>query len=744
MNASDTLDQITERLKQDYGATRRVMTFGEYMELFLADPRRHARNAAEYIVDSFEFFGDVEVETAVNTERHWNLFDTPFEQGKDRLIGHARVQDHIYRILSNFRRQGLVNKLILLHGPNGSAKSSILECIARSLEAYSHIDEGALYCFNWVFPTRTVMKNALGFGGEGREPGLPNSSFAHLAEDELDATIPGELRDHPFLLIPKAERSDLMESVLGSSDEPNKSTVSDIFNKGDLAPRNRLIFDRLYNSYSGNWRDVLQHIQVERFFISRRYRRGAVTVEPQLHVDASVRQLTGDRSLASLPLALQNTTLFEAHGDLVDANRGVIEYNDLLKRPLDSFKYLLSTAEKGSVTLPTQIMHLDLVLFASSNEVHLAAFKEYPDWSSFKARIELVRVPYLRCYRTEQKIYDDQVTSEQVQKRLAPHTTFVAALWAVLTRLKKPNPERYEKNIRAIIASLTPIQKADLYADGKTPTGMPLEKARVLRTHVTALFNESISESEYEGATGASPREMKVALFNAAQRSDYETVSPLAVMEEIAELVTKKNVYPFLNQEAQGTYRNYVELMDVVKERWLDLADDELHRAMGLVTSVQYDDLFKRYLTHVSHAGRGEKLFNELTSKFEEPDTSFMEELETRFSIQKDAKTFRSEVLGRIGAATRGGSTLDETDYRELFPDLFAELENSYYQEQRQGIRKMASDLLKYLGDERETLSSSDKRRGQETLDRMMSEFGYCEASTRETVATLVSERYSD
>jgi predicted Ser/Thr protein kinase len=744
MNASDTLDQITERLKQEYGSTRRVMTFGEYMELFLANPGLHARSAAEYIVDGFEFFDSSEVESAVDTQRHWNLFDAPFEEGRDRLIGHAGVQDHIYRLLSNFRRQGTVNKLILLHGPNGSAKSSILACIARSMEAYSHTDEGAMYCFNWVFPTRAVSRKALGFGGGSGESGSASDSFAHLEEEELDATIPGELRDHPLLLIPKKERCELLDSVFGSSGESNRAHVSDILTHGDLAPRNRLIFDRLYNSYSGNWRDVLQHIQVERFFVSRRYRCGAVTVEPQLHVDASVRQLTGDRSLTSLPLALQNTTLFEAHGDLVDANRGVIEYNDLLKRPLDTFKYLLATAEKGSVTLPTQIMHLDLVLFASSNEVHLAAFKEYPDWPSFKARIELVRVPYLRCYRTEQKIYDDQVTSEQVQKRLAPHATFVAALWAVLTRLKKPNPERYEKNLRAVIASLTPIQKADLYADGKTPTGMTLEKARLLRTHIKALYDESVSESSYEGAMGASPREMKVALLNAAQRADYETVSPLAVLEEIADLVTRKNVYPFLNQEAQGQYRNHGEFVNVVKDRWLDLADDELHRAMGLVTSVQYDDLFKRYLTHVSHAGRGEKLFNELTGKFEDPDTVFMEELETRFSIKKDAKTFRSEVLGRIGAATSDGSKLEEKDYRELFPNLFAELENSYYQEQRQGIRKMATGLLKYLGDERDMLSSAEKRQGQETLDRMMSEFGYCEASTRETVATLISERYSN
>ena len=52
-------------------------------------------------------------------------------------------------------------------------------------------------------------------------------------------------------------------------------------------------------------------MQVERFFVSRRYRQAAVTVEPQLAVDARSRQLTMDRSLAALPPALQSLSLYE-------------------------------------------------------------------------------------------------------------------------------------------------------------------------------------------------------------------------------------------------------------------------------------------------------------------------------------------------------------------------------------------------------------------------------------------------
>jgi serine protein kinase len=108
--------------------------------------------------------------------------------------------------------------------------------------------------------------------------------------------------------------------------------------RGDLSHRNRQIFEALLSSYHGDLSKVLRHVQIERFFVSRRYRQAAATVEPQLAVDARSRQLTMDRSLGSLPPALQSLTLYEYQGELVDGNRGVIDFADLLKRPLESYK----------------------------------------------------------------------------------------------------------------------------------------------------------------------------------------------------------------------------------------------------------------------------------------------------------------------------------------------------------------------------------------------------------------------
>ncbi len=738
MKASSYLDDICTRMQAEFEANRRVIGFEQYLELFSDNPRRHARNSAQYLLDCFHHFGSETLTTPLGEHRRWHLMDAPWDEGRDRLIGQEEVQDVIYRIIQNFTRQRLVNKLILLHGPNGSSKSSILSCISRALEAYSRTEDGALYCFNWVFPNRQVSKQRLGFGG-GDGAAVELDTFADLDHDDVAATIPGDLRDHPMLLLPGEDRRPLLGKADDASEEGFQ--VAEGLLRGELSPRNQQIAELLYRSYKGDLKKVLRHVQVQRFFLSRRFRRGLVTVEPQLHVDAVVRQLTGDRSLSSLPQILQSTTLYEPTGDLVDAHRGVIEYNDLLKRPLDSFKYMLSTCEKSSVALPNQILHLDLVFFASSNETHLNAFKEYADWPSFKGRIELVRVPYLKSYLAEQDIYKSQITAEVVQTHIAPHAAYVAALWAVLTRLRKPKPDRYPKALRGTIAALSPLQKADLYATARAPSGLTLEKARAVRAHIQDMSAEDRGDGIYEAQIGASPREVKLVMLNAAQRADFASLSPLAILAEIKSLCTQKSIYPFLQLEPEGQYGDHAAFVDVVRERWLDLADDELIRAMGLVTRDQYDELFRRYLVHVSHAGRGEKLLNPITGNFEDANFDFLEEMEKHFGVEKDARDFRSRVLGRIGAASQHGP-IDPGDYRELFPNLFEKVEESYYAQQRSTISKIANDVLMLMSDDSGRLGIEDERKAKECLEHLTAELGYNADSAKEMVATLVSERY--
>ena len=436
METPPFLSRLRDDLQTRFDRERTLLSFQEYLEVVERAPLTQARDAATYTRDAFDFFGTSEVQRPYGAFTRYHLFDAPFDEGVDALAGQESIQEEVYGLLNDFIREGRVNKLILLHGPNGSAKSTFISCIQRGLEHYSETEEGALYTFNWIFPSKKTEMSGIGFGSS---KGVENlESFAHLAAGDIDARLPSEMRDHPLLLLPREQRVEWLTELLGRDHELPKSLI-----EGALSPKSAQIFESLLKTYQGDISEVYRHIQVERFTISRRYRRAISTVDPQLRADASARQITADRSLSSLPVSLQHLNLFEPLGHLVEGNRGLIEYNDLLKRPVEAFKYLLSTCEYGAVRLDHMTLFLDAVLIGSCNIDHLRAFKELPEFASFQGRIALVCVPYLLDNALEATIYAPQIKALQLRADLTPDVASLLATWAVMTRLERPQPVHY-------------------------------------------------------------------------------------------------------------------------------------------------------------------------------------------------------------------------------------------------------------------------------------------------------------
>ena len=175
-------------MRDSFARNRRVISFAEYLTLFGADPARQLRSAGQYLRDVFDHFGTEAVRTPRGVMTRWRLFDCPFDAGKDALMGQEEVQAAVYRLVSNFAREGRTNRLILLHGPNGSAKSTFVACMQRAMEHYSTLDEGALYKFNWIFPSQKLTKGGIGFGGGMEHGGAPGDlrvprRRAHRIED---------------------------------------------------------------------------------------------------------------------------------------------------------------------------------------------------------------------------------------------------------------------------------------------------------------------------------------------------------------------------------------------------------------------------------------------------------------------------------------------------------------------------------------------------------------------------------
>jgi predicted Ser/Thr protein kinase len=747
MDARRWLSTVGGEVRTAFAENRSILSFEEYLAVVQESPRRQARSAAQYLRDVVEHFGAVDRETPAGRVRRYQLFDLAFDPAGtgQRVAGQEEVQAGLVRGLGSFVRAGRVNKLILLHGPNGSAKSTLVAALFRAMEAYSRLPVGALYRFHWVFPSDKKLKggSSLGFGSQG-EGGGETGSFAHLDGEALDARLACPLKDHPLLLVPRQERVRFLEPLLARGEGSDEFVLSDYLRTGEPCHFCRQIHDALLGAYRGDWLKLLRHVQVERLYVSARYQEAAVTVEPQLTVDASYRQVTADRSAAGLPPALHAVSLLEPTGPLVAANRGLVEFSDLLKRPLEAFKYLLGTAETGRVSLDSLLLQLDLVLVASANEHQLAAFKELPEFPSFRGRLELVRVPYLRRTSVEREIYDQQITSAAVGKHVAPHATEVAALWAVLTRLKRPLADRHAVEVRPLLVGLTPLEKARLYDTGVAPDRMTLAQARLLRKHVEALAHESDVYPNYEGRTGASAREIKTALLNAAQAREHACLTPMAVLAELEALCRDRTVHEFLQEEVVDGYHDHPQFVRVAEEACLDALDEEIRDSLGLVSEQQYRELFDRYLGQVSHWVKGEKVRNRVTGAMELPDEARMVEVESLvMQAGDDRGVFRRGLISAVGAF-RLDHPGDELDPVAIFPDLFRRLRAHYFEERRRQVKQSKEELLRYLADQGGTLDERALKRVTGSLEVLRSRYGYCEHCAKDAVLFLMRKRYQD
>jgi serine protein kinase len=748
VEARQYLQDIGSQVSADFVKNRSILSFEEYVTLFFNEPRGQLRNAAQYLHDVMDHYGTEQVPHPTGTFRRFKLFDVPSNGQGGRVAGQEEVQNAVYRLLGNFVRAGRINKLILLHGPNGSAKSTLVNALKTGMEDYSHQPQGALYRLGWVFPSEKLIKGSIGFGERVPASSEPPASFAHLEAEAIDVRMPCELNDHPLFVVPAAERQKLLESALkkkglGSGDgESGDFILSDYIRDGELCHKCRRIYTALLNSYEGDYLKVLRHVRIERFYISRRYQVGTVTVEPQMSVDAVAQQITADRTQQNLPAALHGLVLYEPHGPLVHANRGLIEYADLLKRPLEAFKYLLGFSETAEVPLEPFVMELDEVLMASANEKHLGAFKELPDFASFKGRIELVRVPYLRRYKLEQEVYDAEITRTSVGKHVSPHATEVAAMWAVLTRLKKPIAERYAQDVKELVDHVTPVEKMHLYEEGRAPARLSLANTKELKKLRMELYEESDAYPNYEGRSGASAREIKTALFNAAQNPDFKCLNALAVFEELRAICQDKSVFEFLQQEVVDGYHDHEEFVRSVEGQYLDMVDSEVRDSMGLVSEDQYRELVERYIQNVSHWVRGEKMRNRVTGDMERPDEQRMAELEAIVMPKgEDAGEYRRGLISNIGAH-RLDNPDAVMDYPRIFPDMFKRLRDHYFEDRKRMLRKNKENVLKYLSEERASLSSREQSQVETTLKTMAAKYGYCEYCAKDAILFLMKQRY--
>jgi serine protein kinase len=595
-----------------------VGTFEEYLDLVRANPKV-TRNAFERVYDMIMSYGaDIKEETRGEKRVHYRFFDDPDNDGRDAVFGlEESLEQFVNAMKSAAKGYGIEKRVLLLHGPVGSSKSTIARLLKRGLERYTATDAGALYTLGWT--------------GD--------------AEGEI---LWCPMHEEPLHLIPERFREDVLQNLnAAAGDSDYRVRIV-----GELCPYCRFMYTDRLKKYNGDWTKVVQDVRVKRIVLSEQDRIGIGTFQPKDEKNQDSTELTGDinyRKIAEYG-SDSDPRAFNFDGEFNVANRGIIEFIEVLKLDV-AFLYDLLGASQEHKVKPKKFAQTDIdeVIIGHTNEPEYRRLQNNEFMEALRDRTVKIDIPYVTKLSDEIKIYEKDYNSRKVKgKHIAPHTIEMAAMWAVLTRLEPPNN-----------ASLTLLQKLKLY-NGKTLPGFTEENIKELK-------EECVSE----GLHGISPRYVQDKLSNAlVSHLDSSSINPFMVLNELEAGLKHHSL--ITSEETRNRYR---ELLGVVKEEYENIVKNEVQRAIAAD-----EDALKRlcanYIDNIKAYTQREKVRNKFTGQYDEPDERLMRSIEEKIDIPESRKDdFRREIMNYIGALMIDGKTFDyktnERLYRALQLKLF-------------------------------------------------------------------------
>ena len=149
---SDLIALIASRQNlADYQKKHWDGTFEDYLDIVRADPEV-TRNAFQRLYDMI-LSATAPRSIIDNKEKliRYKFFDDPIDGGQRRHLRPRRPADAAWSTSSSPPRSGYgtEKRVLLLHGPVGSSKSTIARLLKKGLEATRAPTEGALYTFGW-------------------------------------------------------------------------------------------------------------------------------------------------------------------------------------------------------------------------------------------------------------------------------------------------------------------------------------------------------------------------------------------------------------------------------------------------------------------------------------------------------------------------------------------------------------------------------------------------------------------
>jgi serine protein kinase len=583
----------------DYRKKHWEGSFDEYLDIVTEHPEV-CRSAYQRLYDMILSHGtDDHYENKEKITRYRFFTEFAAKHG-DAIFGLDRPLMHLVNAFKSAAKgYGTERRVLLLHGPVGSSKSTIARLLKKGLEQYSRTDEGMLFSFAWK----------------------GDSSNWHKCP----------MHEEPLRLVPL----ELRHSVLARLNESH-SSGHEITVEGDLCPFCRQMFNERLAKFDGDWYRMLEEIKVYRLILSEQDRIGIGTFQPKDEKNQDSTELTGDinyRKIAEYGTD-SDPRCFNFDGELNIANRGLVEFIEVLKLDV-AFLYDLLGASQEHKIKPKKFAQTDIdeVILGHTNEPEYKRLQNNEFMEALRDRTVKIDIPYVTRLKDEIKIYEKDFNPERVKgKHIAPHTIEIAAMWAVLTRLVQPKH-----------ANLTLLQKLKLY-NGKTLPGFTED-------NVIELKREAVTE----GMNGISPRYIQDKISNAlVAHPDEGCVNPFMVLQE---LETGLRHHSLITSQEQ--LQHCKELLSVVKEEYEDIVKNEVQRAIAADEDA-LTRLCSNYIDHVKAYTQREKVRNRYTGNYEEPDERLMRSVEEKIDIPEGRKDdFRREIMNYIGALAIDGKRFD-------------------------------------------------------------------------------------
>lgn len=538
------------------------------------------------------------------------------------------------------KRLDVRKRILLLMGPVSGGKSTLVTRLKRGLEEYSLTDNGAVYAIK----------------------GCP-------------------MHEDPLHLIPQNLREDFYREY-------------GIRVQGNLSPLNMM---RLEEEYGGRIEDV----RVERIFFSEDKRTGIGTFSPSDPKSQDIADLTGSIDFSTIAEfgSESDPRAYRFDGELNKANRGMMEFQEMLKCDEKFLWHLLSLTQEGNFKAGRfALISADELIVAHTNETEYRSFISNKKNEALHSRIIVMPIPYNLKVTEEERIYHKMISESDVSDvHIAPHTLKVAAMFSILTRLKEPKR-----------SDIDLVKKMRLY-DGESVEGFQ-----------SADIDEMKKEFHDEGMSGIDPRYVINRISSTIIRKNMESINALDVLRSLKEGLDQ---HPSISSEDKERYLNFIS---VARKEYDDIAKKEVQKAFVYSYEESAKTLMDNYLDNVEAYCNKNKLRDPLTGEEMNPDEKLMRSIEEQIGISENAKkAFREEILIRISAYARKGKRFDynsherlrEAIQKKLFADLkdVVKITTSTKTPDEQQLKKVnevvarlidehgynstsANELLKYVG----------------------------------------------